>query len=413
MPKAKEPEWVFCVVKDSGPRSSASRLCIQKGLLEAFADLYGGRLEEGGSVRLLTARMPAGDAKDARRTVLDFADIYSVSGMAGAERMRGRLVELARSPDAQGMGADALRSVLDRLSSEYDVFRRGADERHPRSARRHQEHDGVRGERERLHGLPRGRCHRVAEGVRRGSAAGSCPIRGSAAVPASVLAARVLAGARDEGVRDRARRCPERRCGRRGGRRFEALVRARSAAGIRGARLEGPARPHSRSRRGARAMAAPRRKAKPKAEERTQEQEPVVWDPSMEEPSAPVAEKAPEPEPEKTEPETAEPVPMAEAPEPETAEPAPEPERSMRDRLVEAVGAPSPDCVPTLIQFEQRSGRPCTVLVEADEAAVRRAWAVWSAENGTGQETFVMALLDAMDAWPARIMRPCTLVRLG
>ena len=134
-------------------------------------------------------------------------------------------------------------------------------------------------------------------------------------------------------------------------------------------------------------MAAPRRKAKPKAEERTQEQEPVVWDPSMEEPSAPVAEKAPEPEP--------------------------EPERSMRDRLVEAVGAPSPDCVPTLIQFEQRSGRPCTVLVEADEAAVRRAWAVWSAENGTGQETFVMALLDAMDAWPARIMRPCTLVRLG
>lgn len=155
-------------------------------------------------------------------------------------------------------------------------------------------------------------------------------------------------------------------------------------------------------------MTAPRRKAKPKAEERTQEQEPVVWDPSMEEPSAPVAEKAPEPEPEKTEPETAEPVPMAEAP-----EPAPEPERSMRDRLVEAVGAPSPDCVPTLIQFEQRSGRPCTVLVEADEAAVRRAWAVWSAENGTGQETFVMALLDAMDAWPARIMRPCTLVRLG
>ena len=144
-------------------------------------------------------------------------------------------------------------------------------------------------------------------------------------------------------------------------------------------------------------MAAPRRKAKPKAEERTQEQEPVVWDPSMEEPSAPVAEKAPEPEPEKTEPETAEPA----------------PERSMRDRLVEAVGAPSPDCVPTLIQFEQRSGRPCTVLVEADEAAVRRAWAVWSAENGTGQETFVMALLDAMDAWPARIMRPCTLVRLG
>lgn len=68
---------------------------------------------------------------------------------------------------------------------------------------------------------------------------------------------------------------------------------------------------------------------------------------------------------------------------------------------------------PTLVQFEQRSGRPCTVLMEMDEGAVREAWEVWCSERGRNQEAFVTTVLGLSDAWPARIMKPCSFVNLG
>lgn len=68
---------------------------------------------------------------------------------------------------------------------------------------------------------------------------------------------------------------------------------------------------------------------------------------------------------------------------------------------------------PTLVQFEQRSGRPCTVLMEMDEGAVREAWDLWCSERGRNQEAFVTTVLGLCDAWPARIMKPCSFVNLG
>lgn len=68
---------------------------------------------------------------------------------------------------------------------------------------------------------------------------------------------------------------------------------------------------------------------------------------------------------------------------------------------------------PTLVQFEQRSGRPCTVLMEMDEGAVREAWDLWCSERGRNQEAFVTTVLGLSDAWPARIMKPCSFVNLG
>lgn len=104
----------------------------------------------------------------------------------------------------------------------------------------------------------------------------------------------------------------------------------------------------------------------------------------------------------------------AEAPVEESAEaPVEAPvKRPVTERLLEALSETEEGCPPALVQFEQRSGRPCTVLVENGEKAVRRAWGVWTEECGRNQEEFVMAVLDATDAWPARIMRPCTFVRL-
>lgn len=101
-------------------------------------------------------------------------------------------------------------------------------------------------------------------------------------------------------------------------------------------------------------------------------------------------------------------APVEEAP----AEETPVEKAPLTERLREVLTRADEGCPPALVQFEQRSGRPCTVLVESGERAVREAWRMWSEECGRNQEEFVMAVLDAMDAWPARIMRPCTFVRL-
>lgn len=107
----------------------------------------------------------------------------------------------------------------------------------------------------------------------------------------------------------------------------------------------------------------------------------------------------------------------------QTAEAPAEPQEAVQSS--ESAPAPSEDVVPveerlrariakseagtpTLLQFEQRSGRPCSVLVELDVRTVKEAWQEWCAENGrTNQEGFIMALHDAMDSFPVRIMRPC------
>lgn len=90
-------------------------------------------------------------------------------------------------------------------------------------------------------------------------------------------------------------------------------------------------------------------------------------------------------------------------------------EPSMRDRLVALLGPSMDDSEvpPTLIQFKPRNGRPASVLIDADAGAVEKAWAMWSEECGSStQEAFIMALLDASDAWPAHIMRPCMFLEL-
>ncbi len=85
----------------------------------------------------------------------------------------------------------------------------------------------------------------------------------------------------------------------------------------------------------------------------------------------------------------------------------------MEERLKARI-AKSEAGTPTLIQFEQRSGRPCSVLVELDIRTVREAWTEWCDENGkSNPEGFVMALHDAMDAFPVRIMRPCVAYNLN
>lgn len=97
-----------------------------------------------------------------------------------------------------------------------------------------------------------------------------------------------------------------------------------------------------------------------------------------------------------------------EAVQPPESAPAPsEAVASVEERLKARI-AKSEAGTPTLLQFEQRSGRPCSVLVELDVRTVREAWQEWCSENGrTNPEGFVMALHDAMDAFPVRIMRPC------
>ena len=88
--------------------------------------------------------------------------------------------------------------------------------------------------------------------------------------------------------------------------------------------------------------------------------------------------------------------------------PAPSEDVAPVEERLKARIAKSEAGTPTLLQFEQRSGRPCSVLVELDVRTVREAWQEWCAENGrTNQEGFVMALHDAMDSFPVRIMRPC------
>ncbi len=104
----------------------------------------------------------------------------------------------------------------------------------------------------------------------------------------------------------------------------------------------------------------------------------------------------------------AEPVQASAEPVGEVArEPAKEAAAPIGDRL-KAVVAKSVAGTPTLLQFDKRDGKPCSVLVELDISSVKEAWRLWCAENGaSNREAFVVALHDAMDAYPVRIMRPC------
>lgn len=95
----------------------------------------------------------------------------------------------------------------------------------------------------------------------------------------------------------------------------------------------------------------------------------------------------------------------------EEQEPAPA-EETDREMLVRLLGPYDEREPPSLVRFEQRSGRPCEVFMDASASAVSAAWAAWVERHGRDAEGFAMAVLDARDAWPARIMRPCTSVRL-
>lgn len=106
-----------------------------------------------------------------------------------------------------------------------------------------------------------------------------------------------------------------------------------------------------------------------------------------------------------------EPAPVQEEQEQAPAEEAPA-EETDREMLARILGPYDEREPPSLVRFEQRSGRPCEVFMDASASAVSAAWAAWVERHGRDAEGFAMAVLDARDAWPARIMRPCTSVRL-
>lgn len=117
------PEYTVCAVKGTGLTGDGPRMCIQQGLFEAFAELYGGTFREGRAMQMLRIRCPEGDAEAARSAVLSRVDIYTVNGASSAAAMRDALVARALEKDMEGMGIAALTHVLDRLGSRYDMFK--------------------------------------------------------------------------------------------------------------------------------------------------------------------------------------------------------------------------------------------------------------------------------------------------
>lgn len=123
MSRKKDPRYIVSAVKGTELNGDGPRMCIQEGLFEAFAELYGGHVCDGRYLHMIELSCPEGDIKEARRRVLDKAGIYTVGGRSGAIRMRDAIIAAAREDDNMDcMGIGPLLSVLDRLGTRYDMF---------------------------------------------------------------------------------------------------------------------------------------------------------------------------------------------------------------------------------------------------------------------------------------------------
>ncbi len=121
-PRPAYPLRAVCAVKRGSDGDRAARMHIQKGLFDAFAELYGGRSFDGTMTQLLVVSCPEGDAMTARDAVLSRCDIYSVGSAREAEHLAEVIVAKAEAADMAGMGMNALTSVLDRIGARYDVI---------------------------------------------------------------------------------------------------------------------------------------------------------------------------------------------------------------------------------------------------------------------------------------------------
>lgn len=108
------------ITKGSASMGEGTRIAVQRGLFEAFAELYGGQACNGSISQALFVDCPDGNASIGK-AALNKCDMWSVSGNAGPERMAARLVAAARE-HPEGMGLAVLLHALDRLESRYDVY---------------------------------------------------------------------------------------------------------------------------------------------------------------------------------------------------------------------------------------------------------------------------------------------------
>ncbi len=108
------------ITKGRASAGEGTRIAVQQGLFEAFAELYGGQACNKSISQVLFVDCPDGNAATGKNA-LNKCDMWSVNGNAGPERMAARLVAAARE-HPEGMGLAVLLHALDRLESRYDVY---------------------------------------------------------------------------------------------------------------------------------------------------------------------------------------------------------------------------------------------------------------------------------------------------
>lgn len=121
MARKRDARRMVVAVKGDVSGGDAARICVRRGLFEAFAELYGGRFIDGDGMQMLDIRCPDGDAATARARVMAYVGVFDACSPAAASRMRDALVARARGEEMAGMGLSALTATLDRLGGLYDV----------------------------------------------------------------------------------------------------------------------------------------------------------------------------------------------------------------------------------------------------------------------------------------------------
>lgn len=120
--------YAVCAVRGTVAEGEGRRVLIQRALMQAWAELYGGEFREGRWTQTLTVTCPDGDSALARQDILGRVDVFGVAGESSADRMRDALVARAREAGMAGMGIASLRDVLDRLGARCDIFADAMDE---------------------------------------------------------------------------------------------------------------------------------------------------------------------------------------------------------------------------------------------------------------------------------------------
>lgn len=108
------------IPKGSAAAGEGTRIAIQHGLFLAFAEMHGGETHEGSISQVLFADMPEGDVSEGKK-MLNAADMWSVAGWSGSEKMAARLAAASEGRE-KVMGMAVLCYALDRLESRYDMY---------------------------------------------------------------------------------------------------------------------------------------------------------------------------------------------------------------------------------------------------------------------------------------------------